>query len=73
MGWAVPWYSSHGSTFNYDFHVTLDAAVTPVEYNFKNIDEFVAANPGYAGWSGEEQGISAFLRQGDRVFHTYSC
>ncbi len=24
MGWAVPWYSSFGSDFNYDFHVTLD-------------------------------------------------
>ena len=25
MGWTFPWYSSHGSDFNYDFHVTLDA------------------------------------------------
>jgi predicted dithiol-disulfide oxidoreductase (DUF899 family) len=25
-GWAVPWYSSHGSDFNYDFGVTLDKA-----------------------------------------------
>jgi predicted dithiol-disulfide oxidoreductase (DUF899 family) len=24
MGWAIAWYSSHGSEFNYDFHVTLD-------------------------------------------------
>ncbi len=24
------------------------------------------------GWSGEEHGVSAFLRQGERVFHTYS-
>ena len=24
------------------------------------------------GWSGEMHGISAFLRHGDRVFHTYS-
>jgi len=23
-GWDVPWYSSHGSDFNYDFGVTLD-------------------------------------------------
>jgi predicted dithiol-disulfide oxidoreductase (DUF899 family) len=33
MGWTVPWYSSYGSDFNYDFHVTLDPAVAPVEYN----------------------------------------
>src|ERR1022692_4206068 len=24
MGWAVPWYSSLGSDFNYDFHVSFD-------------------------------------------------
>jgi predicted dithiol-disulfide oxidoreductase (DUF899 family) len=24
MGWAFPWYSSLGSDFNYDFHVTND-------------------------------------------------
>jgi Bacterial protein of unknown function (DUF899) len=24
-GWFAPWYSSHGSDFNYDFRVTLDA------------------------------------------------
>src|SRR5215469_7895514 len=35
MGWAVPWYSSFGSEFNYDFHVTLDESIAPVEYNYK--------------------------------------
>jgi predicted dithiol-disulfide oxidoreductase (DUF899 family) len=34
IGWTVPWYSSFGSDFNYDFHVTLDEAVAPVEYNY---------------------------------------
>src|ERR1700681_1545592 len=29
-GWRVPWFSSFGSDFNYDFHVTLDAHVAPV-------------------------------------------
>jgi predicted dithiol-disulfide oxidoreductase (DUF899 family) len=24
MGWQVPWYSSAGSDFNYDFHVSFD-------------------------------------------------
>ena len=24
------------------------------------------------GWTGEMHGLSAFLRRGDRVFHTYS-
>jgi len=31
--WTFPWYSSYGSDFNYDFHVTLDESVAPVEYN----------------------------------------
>lgn len=28
MGWTVPWFSSHGSTFNADFGVTTDAGET---------------------------------------------
>src|SRR5439155_17740515 len=35
-GWTFPWYSSNGSDFNYDFHVTLDESVAPVEYNYRN-------------------------------------
>ncbi len=27
-GWTVPWYSSFGSEFNYDFRVTLDSGET---------------------------------------------
>jgi predicted dithiol-disulfide oxidoreductase (DUF899 family) len=72
MGWTVPWYSSHGSLFNYDFHVSHDASVRPVEYNYKTYDELVRENPAWEGWAGEEHGVSAFLRDGDRVFHTYS-
>jgi len=26
---SFPWYSSHGSDFNYDFHVTHDESVPP--------------------------------------------
>jgi predicted dithiol-disulfide oxidoreductase (DUF899 family) len=69
MGWTVPWYSSFGSDFNYDFHVTLDQAVAPVEYNYRDL---AALGPDWQGWSGEMHGITAFLRRGERVFHTYS-
>ena len=69
MGWTIPWYSSFGSDFNYDFHVTLDQAIAPVEYNYRDLAEL---GPGWQGWSGEMFGVSAFLRHGDRVFHTYS-
>ena len=71
-GWTFPWYSSFGSTFNYDFHVTLDETVAPAEYNYRSQDEWVAQDPAWAGWSGEQPGTSCFLRVGDDVFHTYS-
>ena len=72
-GWTFPWYSSFGSDFNYDFHVTLDESVMPVEYNFRAKEAFDAlGTPVYEGGSVEYPGRSAFLRVGDRIFHTYS-
>jgi predicted dithiol-disulfide oxidoreductase (DUF899 family) len=74
-GWTFPWYSSYGSDFNYDFHVTLDEAVAPVEYNYRSAAEHEQAGTGYYVDSEqpiEMPGASYFLRDGDRVFHTYS-
>jgi predicted dithiol-disulfide oxidoreductase (DUF899 family) len=73
-GWTVPFFSSYGSDFNYDFHVTLDASVAPVEYNYRNAEELEAMNPGQWVIEGsyEMPGQSCFLRVGDEVFHTYS-
>jgi predicted dithiol-disulfide oxidoreductase (DUF899 family) len=74
-GWTFPWHSSFGSDFNYDFHVTLDESVAPVEYNYRTVAEFEATgNPIYLEPDGptEYPGRSAFLRVEDRVFHTYS-
>jgi predicted dithiol-disulfide oxidoreductase (DUF899 family) len=72
MGWTVPWYSSFGSDFNYDFHVTNDEAVAPVEYNYKDKATLIEkGTPWYS--SGEWQGLSVFLRHGDDVYHTYSA
>lgn len=70
--WTFPWYSSFGSDFNYDFHVTLDESVAPVEYNYRDQAAMVAADPAWAGWTGEQPGLSCFLRVDDDVFHTYS-
>ncbi len=75
MGWTFPWYSSFGSDFNYDFHVTLDESVTPIVYNFRTKEDHEAGHTGYyvAGEQPIEQpGLSAFLRDGDTVYHTYS-
>lgn len=69
MGWSVPWYSSYGSDFNYDYHATIDPARGAVEYNYRTGPEL---GEGWENWSGEMPGVSAFLRHGGRVFHTYS-
>ena len=68
-GWEFDWYSSYGSDFNYDFHATLDPAVAPAVYNYQSPEE-VAANP--VTDSTEVPGLSCFLRDGNRMFHTYS-
>ncbi len=71
MGWTLPWYSSFGSSFNYDFHVTLDEAVAPVEYNYTDKNELVSRGEAYFT-QGESHGVSVFLRDGDSIFHAYS-
>jgi predicted dithiol-disulfide oxidoreductase (DUF899 family) len=73
MGWSFPWASSGGSDFNYDFHVTIDASVTPVEYNYRNQAELEAVDDAWRGWSGEMPGMSAFALAGGVVYHTYSA
>ena len=71
-GWTISWFSSFGSDFNYDFHVTLDPKVTPAEYNYRNKEEMSAAKGHPVLLEGEEHGLSVFFRVGDDVFHTYS-
>jgi predicted dithiol-disulfide oxidoreductase (DUF899 family) len=66
MGWQFDWVSSHGSDFNFDFHVSFtpaELATGEVDYNYRR--GFFPAE--------EAPGISVFCR-GDagKVFHTYS-
>jgi predicted dithiol-disulfide oxidoreductase (DUF899 family) len=71
MGWDFTWYSSEDSDFNYDFHATLDDDKAPVWYNFK--DREALEKEGLTEFNGMEvPGASVFLRDGDRIFHTYS-
>ncbi|GIE98599.1 DUF899 domain-containing protein [Paractinoplanes rishiriensis] len=79
MGWQFPWYSSYRSDFNYDFHATLDDRVAPILLQFRTAEELTANGTPWTGgpWTpdmngSELPGISAFLRVGDEVFHTYS-
>jgi predicted dithiol-disulfide oxidoreductase (DUF899 family) len=67
MGWTFPWWSSHGSDFNYDFQASFS-------------DEQIASGKAYYNFKTQEmdftdrEGISIFYKdkRGD-VFHTYSC
>jgi predicted dithiol-disulfide oxidoreductase (DUF899 family) len=66
-GWTIPWYSSYGSDFNYDFQATLDQDRQQLAYNFRDEPDLLADAD-----STEVPGLSCFLRDGDQVFHTYS-
>ena len=72
MGWAFPWYSSYGSDFNYDFHVTNDESVGPIEYNYRTAPELIDLGQPWAARPGEMGGASVFLRDGGTVLHTWS-
>ena len=62
MGWTFNWYSSAGSDFNFDYHVSFKPDATEAEYNY---------DVGPFGQS-EGPGVSVFLKQRDEIFHTYS-
>jgi predicted dithiol-disulfide oxidoreductase (DUF899 family) len=73
MGWSFPWASSQSSDFNYDFHVTIDADIAPVEYNFRGVEELESRDVAWRQWSGEQPGMSAFAVEDGVVYHTYSA
>jgi predicted dithiol-disulfide oxidoreductase (DUF899 family) len=67
MGWSFPWLSSLGTDFNYDLQVTLDKK--HAVYNYAPVSDQPEGRP----HEGEREGLSVFLRDGERVFHTYSA
>lgn len=74
MGWShIPWYSSEGSTFNYDFHVTQDSAVAPIEYNYRSQAGLEEKGMRHHT-TGEQPGASVFLKcpKGE-MYHSYSA
>jgi predicted dithiol-disulfide oxidoreductase (DUF899 family) len=72
MGWTFPWYSSYGGDFNYDFHVTHDETVAPIEYNFRTAQELTDMGEPFFARPGEQGGVSVFFRDGATVLHTWS-
>lgn len=66
--------SSRDSSFNYDYHVTFDESVAPIEYNYQSRAELERDGLPLDEWQQpfDLHGLSVFLRDGDSVFHSYS-
>lgn len=71
MGWTIPWVSSLHNTFNFDFRVTMDETKGSTRYNYQD-----AGKPQDDGTikhaKGEMPGATAFLRDGDAIYRTFS-
>jgi predicted dithiol-disulfide oxidoreductase (DUF899 family) len=74
-GWDhLPWYSSYGTDFNYDFGVTIDESVGAAEYNYRTKAEYEALGDDFfdSPQPFEMPGRSCFVALDGRVFHTFS-
>lgn len=79
MGFTFPWFSSHETSFNEDFRVTLPPDRDDTEYNFTPKAKLIEKGmPWFA--NGEQPGLSTFIL-GDKengigedgvVYHAYS-
>jgi predicted dithiol-disulfide oxidoreductase (DUF899 family) len=62
LGWSVPWVSSAGSDFNFDYQVSFDMSQPEHVHNYERT----------AVEESELPGLSVFARDGESIFHTYS-
>lgn len=86
MGWTFPWASSFNSDFNFDYGVGFTQAQQSAGYVYNFAEQkpiapsAQGAPDGFAAMCGvnlatflkEMPGMSAFVREGDQVYHTYS-
>ena len=85
MGWKIPWVSASPGDFNFDlgFSQTEEQsreAVAQISLPGQDVDAFPpivesnarASGTDVAGYLTESPGFSAFVRQGDDVYHSYS-
>ncbi|HUO94639.1 MAG TPA: thioredoxin family protein [Steroidobacteraceae bacterium] len=67
MGWSFPWYSSQGSTFNFDLNVSFTPEEQAAGEAFYNYEKRRIPTSDLVG-------ISVFARDdAGKVFHTYSA
>jgi predicted dithiol-disulfide oxidoreductase (DUF899 family) len=85
-GWSFPWASSANSDFNSDYGVGFTPAQQREGYEYNFVDQkpiapdAEGAPGGFASMCGvnlatflrEMPGMSAFVREGDDIYHTYS-
>ena len=67
MDWRCPWYWSHGTDFNLDYHVSVapeQRAAGVAEYNYTPRTGRLTGLPGVSVFAKDQSGA---------VFHTYSC
>jgi predicted dithiol-disulfide oxidoreductase (DUF899 family) len=66
MGWTFPWFSSAGTDFNFDYHVSFtedELESGKVEYNYRLEPRSMTELPG----------CSVFFKDDDgKIYHTYS-
>jgi predicted dithiol-disulfide oxidoreductase (DUF899 family) len=76
MGWSFPWVSSEGSDFNYDYGAThTEEQIAPFlsSGNLGPVPDLAArCGTDPAGYISEGPVLSAFARDGDEVYLTYS-
>jgi predicted dithiol-disulfide oxidoreductase (DUF899 family) len=66
MGWSFKWVSSHGTDFNFDYHVSFTPEAVAKKKAFYN---FTEQDPD----ASEREGVSVFYKDpAGTVFHTYS-
>jgi predicted dithiol-disulfide oxidoreductase (DUF899 family) len=66
MGWSFPWFSSHGSEFNYDFGVSFSPEAMKSGKAIYNYTQPERSNA-------DREGMSAFYKNArGEIFHAYS-
>jgi predicted dithiol-disulfide oxidoreductase (DUF899 family) len=66
MGWGFDWYSSHETSFNYDF----DVSFTPDDQEQEGAYNYGSLTP----HNEDREGMSVFFKDAEgNVFHTYSA
>lgn len=64
MGWDVPWLSSAGTTFNFDFAVSFEPRDEPQLYNYTAQVIRMTELPGFSVF---------YKNRAGEIFRTYSC